>query len=169
MNRLRTDACTLVEVELITSNFQTSFKPFYAKANVEVAPVNRFAARHATAVDDVSAWQVKGAIRCPCRRSSLTPPADLLADFVRRARKTSRPVERPQLPRKRSIVEESRSGLVRKPKTETLFCTIPDLVDRAQEAEDPRLVYSHLKDYTKFPRKTLKFEEDLRPPYSGED
>lgn len=92
--------------------------------------------------------------------------ADLIEDFVKRAKMT-RPV-RPKALRKRSIVEESRSGLVRKPKTETLFCTIPDLVDRAQEAEDPRLVYSHLKDLEKFPRKTLKFEEDLRPPYSGE-
>jgi hypothetical protein len=78
----------------------------------------------------------------------------------------TRPV-RPKVTRKRSVVEESRSGLVRKPKTETLFCTIPDLVDRAQEAEDPRLVYSHLKDLEKFPRKTFKFDEDLRPPYSG--
>jgi hypothetical protein len=92
--------------------------------------------------------------------------ADLIENFVKRAKMT-RPV-RPKALRKRSIVEESRSGLVRKPKTETLFCTIPDLVDRAQEAEDPRLVYSHLKDLEKFPRKTLKFEEDLRPPYSGE-
>lgn len=104
-------------------------------------------------------------------RKSLSLPhtdagSDILEDIVKRA-KSTRPV-RPKAIRQRSIVEESRSGLVRKPKTETLFCTIPDLVDRAQEAEDPRLVYSHLKDLDKFPRKTLKFEEDLRPPYSGE-
>ncbi|KAJ9099977.1 hypothetical protein QFC21_003985 [Naganishia friedmannii] len=146
--------CVAVEIEDLSSDFDSHFKRFFTKSTVDIAPVNRFSTRgqkdtnHPSEPLDLAGWQVKDFVK---RASEKRPPSYI----------------RPNLTRKRSIVEESRSGLVRKPKTEPPFCTIPDLVDRAQEAEDPRLVYSHLKDLAKFPRKTLKFDEDLRPPYSG--
>lgn len=50
----------VVDIELITSDFQTAFKPFYAKANVEVAPVNRFARPDVVVPDADMEWQGKG-------------------------------------------------------------------------------------------------------------
>lgn len=162
----------------MSSDFESHFKPFFAKSTVDVAPVNRFSARgrrdtgDTSARSDLTGWQTKGndlPDQSMLYKTLTHDAVDFLADFVKRASE-KRPLSytaRPNLARKRSIIEESRSGLIRKPKSEPPFCTIPDLVDRAQEAEDPRLVYSHLKDPTKFPRKTLKFDEDLRPPYSG--
>lgn len=161
----------VVEVECVSSDFQSSFKPFYAKGNVEVAPVNGFLSRsEAVAMDqDVSSWQPQGESSRVLSSTDADIVQDILSNVIALAsRKTSLLLARPLLPRKRSTPEESRSGLVRKPKIGPLFCTIPDLVDRAQEAEDPRSVYAHLKDQTKFPRKVFKFDEDLRPPYHGE-
>lgn len=165
------DEGVAVEVECVSSDFQSSFRPFYAKGNVDVAPVNAFALRSdaVDAEEDVSSWQPKGESSRVLLSSNADVPTDILSNVIARAsRKSSYTPARPPLARKRSIPEESRSGLVRKPKTAPLFCTIADLVDRAQEAEDPRRVYAHLRDQTKFPRKVFKFDEDLRPPYHGE-
>ncbi len=52
-------------------------------------------------------------------------------------------------------------------KTPALHSTVSQIVTKAQEVGDPREVYDHLRDLKKFPRKTLKFAEDLRPPYVG--
>jgi hypothetical protein len=46
-----------VDIELITTDFQAAFKPFYAKANVDVAPVNRFARQDVTVPDEDMEWQ----------------------------------------------------------------------------------------------------------------
>lgn len=52
-------------------------------------------------------------------------------------------------------------------KTPALHSSVAQIVAKAQEVGDPREVYDHLRDLAKFPRKTLKFAEDLRPPYVG--
>lgn len=49
-----------MDIELITSNFQSAFKPFYAKANVEVAPVNRFRGPEVVVLDEDMEWQGNG-------------------------------------------------------------------------------------------------------------
>jgi hypothetical protein len=49
-----------VDIELITSNFKSAFKPFYAKANVEVAPVNRFRSQDVVVLDEDMEWQGNG-------------------------------------------------------------------------------------------------------------
>lgn len=46
-----------MDVELIASDFQTAFKPFYAKANVEVAPMNRFRSQDVVVLDGDMEWQ----------------------------------------------------------------------------------------------------------------
>ncbi len=93
--------------------------------------------------------------------TDMQPCSDFVADVidcVTRRHTLSRPL--------RARSSDKRDASVHG-KTPTLYATVSQLVARAQEVADPREVYDNLKDLAKFPRKMLKFAEDLRPPYAG--
>lgn len=52
-------------------------------------------------------------------------------------------------------------------KTAPVHGTVADKWQAYQEAEDPRAVLDELRDSSKFPWKTLAFDQQSRPPYCG--
>jgi hypothetical protein len=123
--------------------------------------------------DDVTTWTTRGErVYMTWRREPWLSrlhllPTDFLKDAIRTARRHA-PLSRP-LPRIVPLPAASTSTQkIATLKTPALYSTVNQIVAQAQEVGDPREVYENLKDLTKFPRKVLKFAEDLRPPYVGE-
>ena len=53
-------------------------------------------------------------------------------------------------------------------KCSPLYGTVADVWGRYENAEDPRRVLNELNNRRKYPWKTLAFDQQIRPPYSGE-
>jgi hypothetical protein len=52
-------------------------------------------------------------------------------------------------------------------KSGPLYGTVADVWAAHQEAADPRKVLDQLRKQSRFPWKTLAFDQQARPPYSG--
>lgn len=61
----------------------------------------------------------------------------------------------------------SRAKLANGLKVAPLYGSVGDIWAEHQDALDPRKVLNRLKDNRKFPWKTLAFDQQVRPPYSG--
>ena len=149
------------------SDFQRTFKPIAERTNVEWAVINRWKLpkklMKETALiqpghDDASRWSdVERSLESTSGSRLVflhcySSPAELLAEHLQRhgydpARRGTRIA----------------TGL----KSDSPYGTVQDVWSAHQEALDPRKVLNQLRDRQKFPWKTLAFDQQVRPPYSG--
>ncbi|GMK55693.1 hypothetical protein CspeluHIS016_0207490 [Cutaneotrichosporon spelunceum] len=126
-------------VKVKVSDFEVVFPPVAQRANVDWAPINRFASglsRPTSSANDVAAWSKK----------------DFLDDHLNRHKLRC---------------HNPRSWRGRGLKSEPIYGTVAQMWSAYQEAEDPRAVLDDLTDKRKFPWKTLAFDQETRPPYVG--
>ncbi|KAL1406406.1 hypothetical protein Q8F55_008105 [Vanrija albida] len=121
------------------NDFHRTFKPFVQRPNVEWAPINGFAQ------SSVSSSSKGAAV-------SQWSARDFLDDHLAR-HKLKRTTPRSNIPR----------GL----RTAAPFGSVGDIWAAKEEASDPRSVLAQLQNEDRFPWKTLAFDQQVRPPYSG--
>lgn len=132
--------CLTVASKAKGSDFHRTFKPPPQRANVEWMPINQFASS-CTSLNKSSTDAVSG-----------WTPREFIKDHLVRHKcrgQSSRP--------------KAQRGL----KSAPLFGSVAEVWTEYQESHDPRLVVRKLHDSERYPWKTLAFDQQARPPYSG--
>ncbi|EIW66562.1 hypothetical protein TREMEDRAFT_34970, partial [Tremella mesenterica DSM 1558] len=136
------------------SDFHKTFKPVAVRPNIVWAPINRWlvSRRSRTNNDDSEPADDDGYVANWGPAVHLLNHSDFIADHLKKHR------IRPFKPR--SLLPP---GL----KSGPLYGSVADIWAAHQEAADPRKVLNQLCSRHKFPWKTLAFDQQVRPPYSG--
>ncbi|WVO13288.1 hypothetical protein L204_100901 [Cryptococcus depauperatus] len=134
------------------SDYRKTFKTMPSRANVKIAKVNPLLHKKSSEEEVISGRKVKEWQRRGAPDVQEWSSQDFIVDHLRKHGHQLR---------------QPRAHFPRGLKTAPISGSVGEFWLALQEAEEPREVLNHFRDRNRFPWKTLAFDQQPRPPYSG--